>query len=257
MNTHEALRVYLRERPLAFALWRYSELQALTKLDWPEPILDAGCGDGLFGSFLFSQRDVVGVDQDEASLELARKRNLYSTVVRAPLEELPFDDEHFGSAHANCVMEHVSDPLTALREVRRVLRPGAPFVFTVPSEYFGRLLFWSRILGLTGVSRLRRRYEDLANRILDHRHVVDAPQWGNWLKQAGFCTWSSHYYAPPKVAAAFDLAGTAALPTLLMRRLTGAWVFPPKPHRAASWIEQWVGEPHPPLGAGLVICAVA
>src|SRR5690606_33028775 len=45
---------------------------------------------------------------------------------------LRFRDASFDGAISQDVLEHVHDHRRALREVARVLRPGAPFVFTVP-----------------------------------------------------------------------------------------------------------------------------
>jgi hypothetical protein len=48
------------------------------------------------------------------------------------LQRLTFADESFDLVASSHVMEHVPDPWQALREVRRVLRPGGRYVFSVP-----------------------------------------------------------------------------------------------------------------------------
>ena len=48
------------------------------------------------------------------------------------LTALPFGDASLDGVASQDVLEHVADHARALREVARVLRPGAPFVFTVP-----------------------------------------------------------------------------------------------------------------------------
>jgi hypothetical protein len=48
------------------------------------------------------------------------------------LQQLTFPDQSFDLVVSSHVMEHVPDPWLALREVRRVLRPGGRYVFSIP-----------------------------------------------------------------------------------------------------------------------------
>jgi ubiquinone/menaquinone biosynthesis C-methylase UbiE len=52
-----------------------------------------------------------------------------ATVLRAPAEDLPFDDHTFDVAVSTLVLCGVDDQPRALRELRRVLRPGGQLVF--------------------------------------------------------------------------------------------------------------------------------
>ena len=49
---------------------------------------------------------------------------------------LPFDDEEFDGAVCAVSIQYVTHPLRLLREVRRVLRPGAPFVVSFSNRCF-------------------------------------------------------------------------------------------------------------------------
>ena len=48
------------------------------------------------------------------------------------LECLTFEDEEFDLIVTQDVMEHVFDPVTAFKEIARVLKPGGAHIFTVP-----------------------------------------------------------------------------------------------------------------------------
>jgi ubiquinone/menaquinone biosynthesis C-methylase UbiE len=52
-----------------------------------------------------------------------------ATVLRAPAEDLPFDDHSFDVAVSTLVLCGVDDQPRALRELRRVLRPGGQLLF--------------------------------------------------------------------------------------------------------------------------------
>jgi SAM-dependent methyltransferase len=58
-----------------------------------------------------------------------RARRPAARVLRAPAEDLPFDDDSFDVAVSTLVLCGVDDQPRALRELRRVLRPGGRLLF--------------------------------------------------------------------------------------------------------------------------------
>ena len=95
-------------------------------------LLDCGCGVGsitLDLAELVAPGKVIGVDMDEGQLEIARnnaKERGLTNVTFEPgnIYELRFDAAMFDAVLAHTLLYHLSDPLRALRELRRVLRPG-------------------------------------------------------------------------------------------------------------------------------------
>jgi SAM-dependent methyltransferase len=81
-------------------------------------------------------RRFVGVDTDAAM----RDHPLLHLRVKALGGTLPFRDGSFDLVTANMVAEHLPDPRSVLRDVRRVLRPGGHFVFHTPN-YLYYLIF--------------------------------------------------------------------------------------------------------------------
>lgn len=90
-------------------------------------VLDAGCGTGRFAAAL-SERgfDVVATDPHLPADPPAGPRYL-----RSPVESLPLADGSVDVVVARDVLEHVDDA-AALRELRRVVRPGGVLLVAVP-----------------------------------------------------------------------------------------------------------------------------
>jgi SAM-dependent methyltransferase len=98
-------------------------------------ILDVGCGTGTMLSYLADYGKAQGVDIDEEAIGYCRERGL-TDVRLGSAETLPFEDGSFDLVTALDVVEHLDDDLAALREFRRVLRPGGTLLVTVPAHPF-------------------------------------------------------------------------------------------------------------------------
>jgi SAM-dependent methyltransferase len=91
-------------------------------------LLDIGCGGGSHTSaFAAAGWEPVGLDISEAQLRLARERGCEVVLGRA--ESLPFEDASFDAAVSLWTHTDVEDWAAAVRETRRVVRPGRPFVY--------------------------------------------------------------------------------------------------------------------------------
>lgn len=87
--------------------------------------LDAGCGSGMAAELAAARGAVVsGVDAAEAMLAIARARVPAGDFRRGDLEALPYADEVFDVVTGFNSLQYAANPVAALREVRRVARPG-------------------------------------------------------------------------------------------------------------------------------------
>ncbi len=89
-------------------------------------VLDACCGTGdlALAARAAGAGSVVGVDFSERMLERARRKAPEVEWARADVLALPFEDESFDAAVVGFGVRNVEDLEAALRELRRVLRPG-------------------------------------------------------------------------------------------------------------------------------------
>jgi SAM-dependent methyltransferase len=92
-------------------------------------VLDVGCGPGTVTvdlARLIAPGQVVGVDRSSEVLEEARRAARQVSNVRfesGDVYDLAYPDDSFDVVHAHQLLQHLSDPVAALREMRRVCRP--------------------------------------------------------------------------------------------------------------------------------------
>ena len=218
-------------------------------------ILDLGCGDGFFARQVFAAsltKRIVGVDHNLPELRALKKREKDGRAVCAEARSLPFRSETFECVMANCALEHIENVQNALAEIARVLKPGGRFVFTVPSEHFGRLLLFSHVLARIGLKRMAQHYAALVNWVFGHRNMFEPARWGELLEASGFHVVRVEYFMPAPLARAWDLRLWWGMPAFLMGRLVDRRHYRrPRPgHWPLSWRQRLVDSCS--VGAGAI-----
>jgi len=104
----------------------------------PATFLDAGCGEGFVAEILLRQLPglkLTGFDFNPESVELAKGMNPGATFVEASIFDIPFEPNGFDLVGCFEVLEHQTDPYSALKELARVSNKHV--IISVPHEpYF-------------------------------------------------------------------------------------------------------------------------
>jgi SAM-dependent methyltransferase len=122
--------------------WRTAENSAAYVLPYLKPemsLLDVGCGPGTITADLASlTAQVTALETSEDVLALARAAVTAPNVTFAvgDVHALSFASDSFDVVHAHQVLQHVADPVRALREMKRVAKPGG-IVAVRDSDYAG------------------------------------------------------------------------------------------------------------------------
>ena len=194
--------------PAAYARWRQSALGALTEdleqravfslVGDPSGlrVLDVGCGDGTYAiRAARAGAEVVGLDRSRPMLEAARPRAASSGVVviwcQGQAQALPLRDATFDLVLAVTALCLIAEPLAALKEISRVLRPRGVVII-------GELGRWS----LWALGRRVRAW--LGNHFWKTAHFWATAELRELLATAGLRTGDVRgaVYYPPSAALA-------------------------------------------------------
>ena len=145
-------------------------------------VLDAGCGYGELLDYLPSQvRSVTLLDRSSERLPRLQTRLSGGTVkARFVLGDITAGETglpggSFDTVVMAALVEHLDVPADALREVRRLLKPGGNLILTTPTPLGGTLHAWGSRFGLT--------YREAAE---EHQAFFDHKGLKQLLTQDGF-----------------------------------------------------------------------
>jgi SAM-dependent methyltransferase len=211
-------------------------------------VLDVGCGPGSITLGLaeaVAPGRVVGVDLQPAQAEQARALAAGRGVgnVRfgaASGYELPFPDGSFDAALAHVVLMHLREPVRALREVRRVLRPGG-LVGLRDADWGGDLF--------VPTTPLLERWWELRVRV--RRHTGGDPFMGRHLRrlllEAGFARAEARASAPHAGSPGETRRHAAFLKAQLggfaRTALAQGWLDQPTADAVAAEMDAWAERP--------------
>ncbi len=99
------------------------------------PLVDLGCGSGIFTQLLASLGyECIGVDLSHTLLKRGKDQCPQLNFIQADVESLPFADNSIETIVLSCLVHHLPDPSQCIKELHRVLKPNGRFVAFDPNR---------------------------------------------------------------------------------------------------------------------------
>jgi 2-polyprenyl-3-methyl-5-hydroxy-6-metoxy-1,4-benzoquinol methylase len=215
---------YLKNAPFTLAIERSMECEILSRQEFKEPVLDIGCGDGLFAHTLFNQKIDTGIDPDSKEITRAKRYGIYREIINCSGSEVPKGNESYQIIFSNSVLEHIPEIKAVLKEVHRLLMPGGNFYATVPTNYFDKYTFGSQILIFLQLKSLAAKYRQLFNRFWKHYHYHEIEKWKELFEASGFKVIENIEYCPRKICMLESVFIPVSIFNFLCKKLFDRWV---------------------------------
>lgn len=155
----------------------FEKVSSFLNRNFPEKgkILDIGCG---YGHFIELIRDygwsAWGIDPSSKTIDCARKKGL--NVIETTIDDALFPDSLFDAVTMFYVLEHISDPFSALKKIFRMLKPEGILVIRVPHT--------TPIVRFLSIIKIKNNLYDLPFHLYDFSPKTIRQM----LKGAGFCS---------------------------------------------------------------------
>ncbi len=224
---NDATLDYIGLAPAALVFERAIEARLYRIVPMERPILDVGCGEGLFAKMAFAEQIDTGIDPNPRELARARELGAYRELIECYGDRIPKPDGSYRTVISNSVLEHIPQLEPVFCEVHRILAPGGYFHFTVPSPNFERFNWTSQILAGSGLKRLDRAWRAFFNRFWVHYHTYDLAGWSKIAREAGFVIERGHTYAPRRSCLLNTTLTPLGLPSMIFKKVTNRWTLVP------------------------------
>lgn len=215
---------YLHKAPSALALVRSLECDILSRQDIIPPVMDYGCGDGLFASILFDERVDCGVDISRKKLKIAEQIGIYERVFDNAQADVPIKPGRFNTVLANSVLEHAEDLDGSLNQIYNLMSEEGKLYVTVPSDQHDKHTVIFEMLTWLEWHNWARKSRKGFNNFWRHNQCYSEKCWAKKFSDTGFKIISIERYAPKAFCLLRDLCVPLALPSLITMRLFGRWI---------------------------------
>jgi len=218
---------YIVTAPLPLALERCWECEIQSAQNFLRPILDLGCGEGLFALNLVDEKIDVGVEPNPVELERAHSLNKYIELIGCFGDSIPKQDKSFQTIFSNSVLEHIPDIKPVLLELHRLLADNGQAYFTLPTDKFDQYSVGYQFLSGLGLKGFALQYKNMFNKFWRHYHCYNKADWELLFNQCGFKVKAQFEYASKTQCIFNNIATPLCLFSFVVKKLTNRWFLLP------------------------------
>jgi SAM-dependent methyltransferase len=219
----EDFRRYFPYTPTALAIKECARLAVVRRQPCRGPVLDVGCGDGLFARIAFESVEVWGIDIDAFEGRWAAASQAYRQIILGDVTHASLPEAFFATCVANCSLEHVPRIDLALRNILRSLKPGGVAYLFVPNAEWARHFTSVRILEWLGAPALSVHLQKSIDRFFKHHHLYDEAGWRRVVAESGLEVTKVEPVLSTATTVAFEAFLLPSLAGWLNKHLTSRW----------------------------------
>jgi SAM-dependent methyltransferase len=228
----EDFRRYFPFTPTALAIKECARLSVVRRYPCPGPVLDVGCGDGLFARMAFDRVEVWGIDINAEEGRWAAASQAYRQVILGDVTRAKLPEAFFATCVANCSLEHVPRIDLALRTIHQSLRPGGIAYLFVPNRDWALHFATVRALEAAGLAPIGRFLQRSIDGVFKHHHLYDAAGWRRVVADAGLEVVNVEPVLSTATTVAFEAFLVPSLAGFVNKHLTTRWTNFPAARRA-------------------------
>jgi SAM-dependent methyltransferase len=141
MNIQDQIRIYRNQAAWTAPMRR--ELYRRVRLASCKDVLDVGCGDGTITKEMaeICRGKVLGLDIDPQMIDAAKQNSSKASFAIGDACALDFEKSSFDLVSCHWLLLWLKKPEDALKEFRRVLKPGGTLLIACEPDYGGRMVF--------------------------------------------------------------------------------------------------------------------
>lgn len=181
---------------LRYRLWRRTYEVLATIEEFAEKpvqdIIDLGAADGRMLDAVhqkYKHAHCMGVEYNQELVDFAKAKFPYLKIVQGDIHSLDFLGNSFDVGIATAVIEHVSNPVKIISEIKRVLKPNGIFILTSPVP------LWEHLATLVG--HLKRG---------QHKTVITLKQLKSLVTNSGFTVLKAQKFMLSPIGMPFEFA---------------------------------------------------
>jgi SAM-dependent methyltransferase len=221
------LERYLSVAPIPLAFERFLEARIYQRHKFRRPILDIGCGEGLFAKVVFANKIDTGIDPDPRELDRARVLEAYEELIECTGDAIDKPAGHYNTILSNSVLEHIRDVEPVFREAHRLLAKGGKFYVTVPSNRFDEYSVANQMLCTVGLRGLAGQYRSFFNSFWRHYHYYTPEGWSALARRTGFKVTEVHTYGTKGICLLNDFLAPFSIVSFVTKKIVNRWVLFP------------------------------